>query len=222
MRVTPAVLANDLTTFGQLIEVSETFTDYVQIDIMDGVFVPSTGIGISDLAGVKTLLKSEAHLMVAHPEDWLEAVANFGSEEVIFHYEAVADPEATISLLRDTDFRAGLAINPDTPVGEFLSLADSVDTVMFMAVHPGFYGAPFIPAVLDKIKDLRAQRPFLNIGIDGGMNLETAGLAGDAGVDFVCVGSAIFKAPDPAHAYCQLKASLNRSATNPADVRDCD
>lgn len=222
MRVTPAVLANDLPTFSNLVAVAETFTDYVQIDIMDGIFVPSTGINVSELAGVKTVLKSEAHLMVAKPEEWLEAVANFGSEEVIFHYEAVADPAATVALLRDTAWRAGLAVNPETPVAEFLKLADTVDTVMFMAVNPGFYGAPFVPAVMDKIRELRARRPFLNIGVDGGINMGTALLAKDAGADFVCVGSAIFKAADPAQAYCQLQVSLNGSPINLADARDCD
>ena len=222
MRVTPAILANDLPTFTGLVKLAETFADYVQIDIMDGEFVPSTGISAAELAGVKSLLRSEAHLMVTKPEDWLEAVANFGSEEVIFHYEAVADPSATIDLLRDTNFRAGLAVNPDTPVAEFMSLADRVDTVMFMAVNPGFYGAPFIPAVIDKIRELRAARPWLNIGVDGGINLETAFIAKDAGADFVCVGSAIFKADDPAQVYCQLKVSLNKGLTNLADARDCD
>jgi len=101
-------------------------------------------------------------------------------------------------------------------------LADTVDTVMFMAVNPGFYGAPFVPAVMDKIRELRARRPFLNIGVDGGINMGTALLAKDAGADFVCVGSAIFKAADPAQAYCQLQVSLNGSPINLADARDCD
>lgn len=222
MRVTPAILANDLPALTGLVNLAETFADYVQIDVMDGIFVPSSGVSVGELASVKTVLRTEAHLMVAKPEEWLEAVANLGSEEVIFHYEAVADPAATIKLLRETAFRAGLAVNPETPVREFLTLADTVDTVMFMAVNPGFYGAPFIPEVMDKIRDLRRQRPWLNIGVDGGMNLETAALAKDAGVDFVCVGSAIFKAADPAQAYCQLKVSLNRGLTNLADARDCD
>jgi ribulose-phosphate 3-epimerase len=222
VRVTPAILANDLPSFTGLVKLAETFADYVQIDIMDGVFVPSTGISVAELAGVKTVLRSEAHLMVTKPEDWLEAVANFGSEEVIFHYEAVADPAATAALLHDTAFRAGLAVNPATPVAEFLSLADAVDTVMFMAVNPGFYGAPFISAVMDKIRELRAARPFLNIGVDGGINMETAFLAKDAGADFVCVGSAIFKAAEPAQVYCQMKVSLNPGKADRATRSDCD
>lgn len=221
MRVTPAILANELTAFKELVNSAETFTDYVQIDMMDGLFVPSNGISAAELAGVRTTLKSEAHLMVKDPENWLEAVANFGSEEIIFHYEAVSDPVATIKLLRDTDFRVGLGVNPETPVTEFLGLADQVDTVMFMAVNPGFYGAPFIPEVMDKIKALREAKPFLNIGVDGGIKFDNAMLAKDAGADFVCVGSAIFAAKDPAQAYCQLKHTLNARVTDPAASGGC-
>lgn len=221
MRVTPAVLANDLTSFTSLIKSSETFADYVQIDIMDGLFVPSTGITAAELGAVKTTIRSEAHLMVKNPEEWLEALANFGSEEAIIHFEAVRDPAETITLLRDTAFRAGLAVNPETPVADFADLVDSVDSVLFMAVHPGFYGAPFLPEVMDKLRELRTLKPDANIGVDGGMNMETALLARDAGADFVCVGSAIFKAEDPAQAYCQLKTTLNRGRRDLTIAEDC-
>jgi ribulose-phosphate 3-epimerase len=221
VRVTPAILANTLSAFKSLVESAETFTDYVQIDMMDGLFVPSTSISAVELAGIKTTLKSEAHLMVKDPENWLEAVANFGSEEVIFHYEAVADPVATIELLRDTAFRVGLGVNPGTLINEFDSLVESVDTVMFMAVNPGFYGAPFIPEVMDKIRILREAHPFLNIGVDGGIKLDNAVLAKEAGADFVCVGSAIFAADDPAQVYCQFKHTLNSRVTDPVVSEDC-
>jgi ribulose-phosphate 3-epimerase len=221
VRVTPAILANELSAFQSLVESAETFTDYVQIDMMDGLFVPSHSISAAELARTRTTLKSEAHLMVKDPENWLEAVANFGSEEVIFHFEAVDDPAATIKLLRDTDFRVGLGVNPGTPIEDFLSLAGSVDTIMFMAVNPGFYGAPFILEVMDKIRVLRQSQPFLNIGVDGGIKLDNAILAKDAGADFVCVGSAIFAADDPAQAYCQFKHILNRRVTDPVVSEDC-
>lgn len=221
MRVTPAILATELSAFQALVTSAETFADYVQIDMMDGLFVPSKSITSAELGKVKTILKSEAHLMVKDPENWLEAVANFGSEEVIFHFEAVANPVETIGLLRDTDFRVGLGVNPETPVKEFLALAGLVDTVMFMAVNPGFYGAPFIPDVMDKIRELRAAKPFLNIGVDGGIKIDNALLAKEAGADFVCVGSAIFAADDPAQVYCQFKHILNRRVTDPVVSEDC-
>ncbi len=222
MRVAPAILATELPSFTSLIRSAETFTEYVQIDMMDGLFVPSTSISASELASVKTTLKSEAHLMVKKPEEWLEAAAMFGSEEIIFHFEAVDDPAGVVKLLRETAFRAGLAVNPDTPVVDILDIVGTVDTVMFMAVQPGFYGAPFIPEVMDKIRELRGRKPSLNIGVDGGLKLDNAKLAKAAGADFICVGSAIFNAIDPKQAYCQFKQILNPQIKIPEAAGDCD
>ncbi|MFH1736813.1 MAG: ribulose-phosphate 3-epimerase [Actinomycetota bacterium] len=212
MRVTPAILANDLPQFTSLIRSAETFTDYVQVDMMDGIFVPSTSIGASELGTVKTSLRSEAHLMVANPEDWLEALAVFGSEAVLFHYEAVADPPGMIWRLREAGFGVRLAVNPETSVADILSFIDSVDSVMFMTVHPGFYGASFLPEVLEKIQELKKVMPDLMVGVDGGIKEDNAILAKDAGADFVCIGSAIFLADDPGQAYNRLKKTLNSSA----------
>ncbi len=222
MRVVPAILANDLPAFTSLVKAAEGFSDYVQIDMMDGLFVPSTSITAAELATVKTTVRSEAHLMVKNPEDWLEAAAMFGCEEILFHFEAVADPIAVIKLLRDTDFRVGLAVNPETRVSDIIDLAGLVDSIMFMAVNPGFYGAPFIPEVMDNIRELRSLRPALDIGVDGGIKLSNAMLSRDAGADYVCVGSAIFKAEDPGQAYCQFKQSLNPHVIIPGADGGCD
>jgi ribulose-phosphate 3-epimerase len=222
VRVVPAILANDLAAFTSLVRLSESFADYVQIDMMDGLFVPSTSIDAKQLASVKTTLRSEAHLMVKKPEEWLEAAAMFGCEEILFHFEAVDDPVATIQLLRETDFRVGLAVNPETTVADILGIVDKVDSVMFMAVNPGFYGAPFIPQVMDSIRELRKLRRAMDIGVDGGIKLENAVMAMEAGADFVCVGSAIFKASDPGQTYCQFKQSLNPEVIIPGASGGCD
>lgn len=222
MRVVPAILANDLPAFTSLVRSAEGFADYVQIDMMDGQFVPSSSINAAELATVKTTLHSEAHLMVKNPEDWLEACAMFGCEEILFHFEAVSDPAATIRLLRETDFRVGLAVNPETTVADILGIVDKVDSVMFMAVNPGFYGAPFIPEVMDNIRELRRLKRAMDIGVDGGIKLANAVLAGEAGADFVCVGSAIFKESDPGQAYCQFKQRLNPQVIIPGASGGCD
>ncbi|MFA5866832.1 MAG: ribulose-phosphate 3-epimerase [Actinomycetota bacterium] len=222
MRVVPAILANDLPSFTSLVRSAEGFSDYVQIDIMDGLFVPSRSIDAAELSTVKTTVRSEAHLMVKNPEDWLEAAAMFGCEEILFHYEAVEDPAAVVKLLRETDFRAGLAVNPETRVADIIEIAGSVDSVMFMAVNPGFYGAPFIPEVMDNVRELRRLKPSLDIGVDGGIKLSNAVLTRDAGADYVCVGSAIFKAEDPGQAYCQFKQSLNPHIIIPGAAGGCD
>jgi ribulose-phosphate 3-epimerase len=222
VRVVPAILANDLPAFTSLVRSAEGFADYVQIDMMDGLFVPSSSINAAELATVKSTVRSEAHLMVKNPEDWLEAAAMFGCEEILFHFEAVDDPAAVVRLLRETDFRAGLAVNPETPVSDFIEIAGLVDSVMFMAVNPGFYGAPFIPAVMDSLRELRSLKPALDIGVDGGIKLDTAMLARDAGADYVCVGSAIFKAKEPGQAYCQFKQALNPHIIVPEAAGGCD
>lgn len=222
MRVVPAILANTLPAFTSLVRSAEGFADYVQIDIMDGLFVPSSSVSAAELATVKTTIRSEAHLMVKNPEEWLEAAAMFGCEEILFHFEAVDNPAAIVKLLRETDFRAGLAVNPDTRVSDFIEIAGMVDSVMFMAVNPGFYAAPFIPEVMDSIKELRSLKPALDIGVDGGIKLDNAVLTRDAGADYVCVGSAIFKAEDPGQAYCQFKQTLNPHIIIPEAVGDCD
>jgi len=212
VRVTPAILANDLPQFISLVKSAETFADYVQIDVMDGIFVPSTSISLSELGTVKTTLRSEAHLMVADPEEWLEAVKAFGCDTVFFHYEAVANPSGMVELLRDTGFGVGLAVNPETSVTDILSLIDLVDSVMFMAVYPGFYDAPFLPEVLEKISELKKVMPDLMVGVDGGIKEDNAILASQAGADFVCIGSAIFLAEDPGRAYNRLEKTLNSLA----------
>lgn len=222
MRVVPAILANDPPAFKSLVRAAEGFAEYVQIDMMDGIFVPSKSISAEELARVKTTVRSEAHLMVKNPEDWLEAAAMFGCEEILFHFEAVDDPAAVVKLLKETRFRAGLAVNPETTVSEIIDLADTVDSVMFMAVNPGFYGAPFIPEVMDRIRELRSLRPSLDIGVDGGIKLSNAVLARDAGADYVCVGSAIFNADEPDQAYCQFKQSLNPHIIIPGAAGGCD
>lgn len=208
MRVTPAILANDFQQLAMLIRKAETFADYIQVDIMDGEFVPSTSVSREELAGVKTSLRNEAHLMVARPEDWLETLAEFGSEAVLFHFEAVADPASMIGTIREAGFGVGLAVNPETTVGDIQGLVDEVDSVMFMAVHPGFYGAAFIPEVLDKIGELKEMFPDTQVGVDGGIKEDNALLAKQARADFVCIGSAIFQAPDPGQAYDRLKKIL--------------
>jgi ribulose-phosphate 3-epimerase len=221
VRVTPAILANDAESFKSLVVSAETFADYAQIDIMDGRFVPSTGITPDELRSVRTILRTEAHLMVEKPEEWLEAIGDFGSDEVIIHFEAVKEPRRILDLIRATAFRAGLAINPQTTVAEFSDLAADVDSVLFMAVNPGFYGAPFIPEVMEKVRELRGMFPTLAISVDGGMNEETTLLAKQAGADTVCVGSAIFKADDPGAAYCRLKSLLNEPGSGSTILKDC-
>src|SRR4030042_533537 len=206
IRIVPAILTNDSTELEKLVRLAESFTGFAQMDIMDGKFVPSKSVSCEDIAKLKTSLEWEAHLMVLRPEDCLEDFKLAGAQKIVFHYEATPSPEKTIKAIRKLGMQVGLAVNPETPNSAVTPLVKQIDSVLFLSVNPGFYGAKFIPAVLDKIVDLRKRNPGLEIGIDGGIKESNTAQIARTGVDFICVGSAIFLQPDPAASYKRLKA----------------
>jgi ribulose-phosphate 3-epimerase len=204
VRIVPAVLTDNPQTLHTMLQQSATFTDYVQIDIMDGKFVPSRSITWENIIGVPAGLKWEAHLMVEKPESQLANYQKAGASKAIFHFEATAVPQKVIDAARSSGLSIGLAVNPETPIPAFLPLCQKVDSVLFLAVHPGFYGAKFIPEVLEKIVELRRIQPHLNIGIDGGIKESNVSQISRSGVNEIFVGSAIFLQPDPAEGYRTL------------------
>jgi len=206
IRIVPAVLTDDAETLQKLIKQAEGYTDYVQIDIMDGKFVPSHSITWKQITEIPTRLKWEAHLMVEQPEIQFKDYRQAGACKVIFHYEATTAPEKAIAAARRLNLEVGLAINPETSISTILSLTDKVDSVLFLSLHPGFNCAKFIPEVLDKVVELRRLRPGLQIGIDGGIKESNIAQVARTGVNEICVGSAIFMQPDPAQSYRKLKS----------------
>lgn len=205
-RVVPAILTEDPDALETMVRQAETFTAYVQLDVMDGQFVPSRSITWEHLAGLHTRLGWEAHLMVLHPEDYLEGLRRAGAKRAIFHYEATSSPGEVISRARGLDLQVGLAINPETPVSAILSLAREVDNVLFLSVHPGFYGSRFIPEVLDKITEFSRARPGVETGIDGGIKEGNIAQVARARPGAIYVGSAIFLQPQPGDSYRRLVA----------------
>lgn len=204
IRIVPAILANDTASLEKFVRVAENFTDFVQIDIMDGKFVPSHSISGEDIGRLKTQLHWEAHLMVQRPEDYLEDFKQAGAEKIVFHFEATPSPEETIKAIRTLGLQAGLAVNPETPISAIGSVVKQVDSMLFLSVHPGFYGAEFIPEVLDKIVEFRKSYPKTETGIDGGIKESNIAQIARTGVNAICVGSAIFRQPDPAASYRRL------------------
>ncbi len=205
-RVVPAILTEDPVALETMVRQAETFTAYVQLDVMDGQFVPSRSITREHLAGLHTRLGWEAHLMVLHPEDYLEGLRRAGAKRVIFHYEATNSPGEVISRARELDLQVGLAINPETPVSAILPLAREVDSVLFLSVHPGFYGSRFIPEVLGKITEFSRARPGVETGIDGGIKEGNIAQVAGARPGAIYVGSAIFLQPQPGDSYRRLVA----------------
>jgi len=210
-QVVPAILTNDPVALETMIRQAESFTNYVQLDIMDGQFVPSRSITWKHLANLPIKLGWEAHLMVLRPEEYLPRFHQAGARRVIFHYEATSSPREVIARARKLGLGVGLAINPETTVSTIIPLADEVDSVLLMTVNPGFYGSKFVPEVMDKVAELRKARPDMEIGADGGAKESNITQIAQAGVDVIYVGSAIFLQPQPGESFRRLQALAQES-----------
>ncbi|MFA5309128.1 MAG: ribulose-phosphate 3-epimerase [Dehalococcoidales bacterium] len=206
VRTVPAILTDDPATLEKLVRQTESFTDFAQFDLMDGDFVPSHSISCGDIAALKTKLKWEAHLMVRHPEECLADFKKAGAGKIVFHYEATPAPQDVIRRIKTLGMKAGLAVNPETPISAFAPLLKELDSVLFLSVNPGFYGAKFIPEVLEKIVEFRRAYPQMETGIDGGVKESNIAQIARTGVNVIYVGSAIFLQPDPAASYKRLAA----------------
>jgi ribulose-phosphate 3-epimerase len=179
---------------------------------MDGQFVPSRSITHEHLSALPMKLNWEAHLMVNCPENYLAGFQQAGAQTVVFHYEATSSPREVISQARQLGLGVGLAINPETSVSDFLPLASAVDSVLFLTVHPGFYGKEFIPEVLDKVVELHSSHPDIQIGVDGGIKESNIAQIAQFGVDVIYVGSAIFLQPQPAASFRHLSTLARDSS----------
>ena len=207
--IVPALLTSKRKELIQMVNVCAEFTDYVQIDIMDGEFVPSQSVTAQDLAGWNIPIRSEVHLMVTDPYPWLEPFKALGVDRIIYHFEINKDHKKIINKIREMGLEVGLAVNPSTGIDDFRYLVGELDTVLFMSVNPGFYGAPFIPGVLDKINNFKNKYPHKQIGIDGGIKQDNLLQVKKAGLDYACVGSAILKSNDPAKSFGELVKLFN-------------
>lgn len=207
--IIPALLTSKREELIQMVDTCAEFTDYVQIDIMDGEFVPSQSITLQDLADWKSPIRCEAHLMVSDPCEWLQIFKALGADRIIYHFEIKKDHKKIIAKIREMGMGVGLAVNPSTEIDDFRYLVGELDTVLFMSVNPGFYGASFIPGVLEKIRNFKNEYPQKQIGIDGGIKQDNLLGVKKAGLDYVCVGSAILKSDDPAKSFGKFVKSFN-------------
>jgi ribulose-phosphate 3-epimerase len=210
VRTVPAILTDDPIVLGRLVAQAERFTDFAQFDVMDGKFVPSSSVSCEDIVSLHTRLAWEVHLMVVHPELCLEDYKKAGARRIVFHCEATPSPDLIIEKIRTLGLEAGLALNPQTPVEAVAPYVPMLDAVLFMSVHPGYYGAEFLPGVMDKVRAFRKQHPRMEIGVDGGVSEDTIPEIVPAGADVIYIGSAIFRQPDPAAAYRRLADLANR------------
>jgi ribulose-phosphate 3-epimerase len=215
--IVPSILSADFTRLGQQIaEVTAAGADRIQVDVMDGHFVPNISIGTLGVKAVRqsTTLPIESHLMITNPAQYVDDFLRAGADFIIVHQETLSDPRVLLNYIREHGAKAGLAINPETPVEVLSDFLDAADLYLVMTVHPGFGGQEFIPETLSKIRALRQMlithgRSNADLEVDGGIYVDTAPQALEAGANIFVAGSAIFGEPDgPTSALQRLRQSL--------------
>ncbi|MGO3212480.1 MAG: ribulose-phosphate 3-epimerase [Ruoffia tabacinasalis] len=199
MKVAPSILSADFSKLGDdLVDIVSNGADYIHIDMMDGNFVPNLSFGPMVMKFIRPLTDKtfDCHLMIEEPERYIELVAESGADIISVHVEATKHIHRVIQQIKQTGTKAGVVINPGTPVGAIEAVLADVDLVLVMTVNPGFGGQTFIPSSLNKIKQLKALREENNynyeIEVDGGINEETSKKCLEAGADVLVAGSYIF------------------------------
>jgi len=227
VKLAPSILAADLGLLARAVELCEEGgADLVHFDVMDGVFVPNLTFGIPVLEALarRTRLPIDVHLMVDNPGRLLDAYLGAGAAWVSVHWEATLHLDRVLTRIRDGGARAGVVLNPATPVELLADCLPALDFVLLMSVNPGFAGQSFVPYVLDKARRLREMidRRGLEVAIemDGGIGAANVRRVVEAGVDVCVAGSAVFGRPDPAAAMRQLRAAaVGEPRDEPEDDR---
>ena len=192
IEIVPAILVKTPEELKEKVRQVEPYVNRIQIDIMDGKFVPNKTIQPEDI-DLETDLIKEAHLMVEDNERYVESSLDLGFDMIIVHYESCKDIPRIIKKVKDRGKRIGIAINPPTPFSAIEEYLDDLDMVLVMTVNPGFSGQGFIPDVLPKIRKVRKMKKDLDIEVDGGIKLGTVKLVAQAGANFLASASGIYK-----------------------------
>ncbi len=213
LQILPSLLAADFSRLGdQITAVEEGGARMLHFDVMDGRFVPNISMGLPVLESIRKVSKCwlDVHLMIVEPERYVEAFRAAGADSISVHQEASPHLYRTLSLIQSLGAKAGVVLNPGTPVSAIDDVLGLADFVLIMSVNPGYGGQKFIPASLHKVRQLQQIRQHRDLGyvieIDGGVDINNVGEITEAGCDWIVAGSSVFKSESPGTAVQQLHA----------------
>lgn len=212
MKVSPSLLSADFACLRPDLDmINNSEADYLHLDVMDGVFVPNISFGFPVMQAVARQCTKplDVHLMIVNPDKWISQVRDLGAEIMNVHQEACPQLHSVVQRIHAAGMKAGVTINPATPVNTLVDIVQDVDLVLIMSVNPGFGGQKFIPHAVEKVRQLRhlidSTSSKAMIEVDGGVNLSTGAELAKAGADILVAGSFVFGAEDPADTIKKLK-----------------
>ncbi len=202
-KIAPSILSADFSRLGEEIRrVEEAGADWIHVDVMDGAFVPNITVGPFILEAVRkvTALPLDVHLMIERPEQYISEFADAGADVITVHFEACTHLHRTIQAIKEKGKKAGVSVNPATPLVSIKYVLGDIDLLLIMSVNPGFGGQKFIPSALEKIKKARQMVDKIGVNVsievDGGVKLENIGEVASAGADIFVSGSGVFGTKD--------------------------